>query len=236
MIGQLQDLSSYEAIGAIGALGTAAFGLVDSVKAAFPFINRIGFKNIRTMAVALAPEGHTSGSAANALPQADIVQTLEANWVNGNDLGSQKAIAKTLLKLHLSVENAAKVAERTNVDEAMLAAVAAKLHQGAELTQEESDAYGRLDLIMTALIDEAYQRSDQVYRNGLRTLAGSTAVVLALAGAWGLVGPQGLTENWDWVKAVVVGLLAVPLAPVAKDLTSALASAVNAMQAVKVKK
>jgi len=34
---------------------------------------------------------------------------------------------------------------------------------------------------------------------------------------------------------VLVGLLATPLAPVAKDLSSALATAVNAMQTVKKK-
>jgi hypothetical protein len=37
----------------------------------------------------------------------------------------------------------------------------------------------------------------------------------------------------DVVLAVLVGLLATPLAPIAKDLSSALATAVNTMQVVK---
>jgi hypothetical protein len=35
------------------------------------------------------------------------------------------------------------------------------------------------------------------------------------------------------VQSVIVGLLATPLAPIAKDLSSALAAAVNTMQQVK---
>ena len=80
---------------------------------------------------------------------------------------------------------------------------------------------------MTALLDEAYQRSDQVYRNSTRAWAALLAVVLALTGGM-LLQPAG-----DWPVSLLVGLLATPLSPIAKDLSSALATAVNTMQLVK---
>ena len=86
---------------------------------------------------------------------------------------------------------------------------------------------------MTALLDEAYQISDQVYRNSTRTLAAIVAIGLALVGSWSLEGTDKLFWHRDLITAVVVGLLATPLAPIAKDLSSALATAVNTMQIVK---
>jgi hypothetical protein len=53
-----------------------------------------------------------------------------------------------------------------------------------------------------------------------------------MAGGWCLDG----TKFWgtgDVGLAILVGLLATPLAPIAKDLSSALAAAVNTMQVVK---
>jgi hypothetical protein len=229
----LQDLQLQQVITAIGGLGTAAFGLVDAAKSAFSSINRIGFDHIRDVVSGLTPEGTSSGSPSNALPRAGILATLEANWVNGNDVASQKAIAKSLIKLHLSAASAADVAAKTNVDPVVLAEVAGSIVSGTALTQQQSDAYARFDLIVTALLDEAYQVSEQVYRNGTRTLAAIVAVVLAVVGGWALVGTSAYWFSSDLLLAVLVGILATPLAPIAKDISTALATAVNAMQAVK---
>jgi hypothetical protein len=59
-------------------------------------------------------------------------------------------------------------------------------------------------------------------------------VSLALAITAGVI-LHTATGNWrhDIAEAVLVGLLATPLAPIAKDLSSALATAVNTMQLVK---
>lgn len=168
----------------------------------------------------------------NALPRKNILETINANWVNGNDLSSQKAIAKSLIKLHMSAGNAKALADKTNVDSDVLKSVAGKISTGTSLTQQESDVYSRFDLIVTAMLDEAYQLSDQNYRNGTRGLAALMSVLLALAAGWSITGSQFWTFS-SVGPAVLVGLLATPLAPVAKDLSSALATAVNAMQSVK---
>jgi hypothetical protein len=233
MIQNLQELQLQQVITAIGGLGTAAFGLVDAAKSAFPGINRIGFAHIRSVVFDLTPEGATAGTPMNALPRANILESLEANWANGTDLASQKAIAKSLVKLHLSPGSAPVVAAKTSVDPAVLTTVATSMVNGTPLSQAETNALARLDLIVTALLDEAYQLSDQVYRNRTRALAALTSVALAVLGGWTLMGTS---QFWDWkdpLLAILVGLLATPLAPIAKDLSTALATAVNTMQLVK---
>jgi len=230
----LSQLSLTQIISAIGGLGTAAFGLLEAIKPVCPPINRTGFGGIKRTVSSLTPPEAGARPPINALPQAKVVQTLESNWVNGNDLGSQKAIAKSLIKLHLSAGNAATLAAAANVDPAQLTAVAASMASGTALTQSQSDAYSRFDLIVTAMLDECYQYADQIYRNWTRALAAVIAVVLAIAG--GCIVDGGWSQfahSRDLGLAVLVGLLATPLAPIAKDLSTALATAVNTMQLVK---
>jgi hypothetical protein len=224
----LQELPNI--ITAIGGLGTAAFGLVDSTKVFWGGVNRIGFGKIKVTVTTLTP-----GTAVNGLNQARIISTLRANWYNGQDLGSQKAIAKSLIKLGLNTGNAVAVADAAGVDRAMLQSVATKMAAGTALTSSESDVFARFDLILTAILDEAYQDGDQRYTNGTRTWAGIFAVLLALAGGWVVKG-SGFFEyvgSNDLWRALLAGMLAIPLAPVAKDLSSALVAAVNSMQLFK---
>jgi len=208
-------------ITAIGGLGTAAFGLLEAIKPVFPWINHIGFGGIHKTVSALTP-------------QKNVLESVLANWVNGTDLASQKAIAKSLIKLHLSAGNAAALAATTNVDAAVLGVVAGKIASGTSLTQPESDVYARFDLIVTALLDESYQQADLLYRNWTRGLAAFIAVVLSLVAGWSLVGDwKAFWWTSDMYLALLVGLLATPLAPIAKDISTALATAVNTMQLVK---
>jgi hypothetical protein len=208
-------------VAAIGGLGTAAFGLVDVSKAVFP-INHIGFGGIERTLKSLTP-----GSPINTLSQDKIIATLKANWSNGTDLSSQKSIAKSLIKLSLSTTNAPALAAATGVDATVLTSVAASIAAGTPLTPAQSDVYGRFDLIVTALLDETYQRSDNLYTNWTRAIAAAVAVTLAI------VGGLSLKPEADILQCVIVGLLATPLAPIAKDLSSALATAVNTMQMLK---
>jgi hypothetical protein len=226
-----------QAITAIGGLGTAAFGLLEALKPVCPFINHIGFGGIRKTVSSLTPPEAGAKAPINALPSAKVLESLDANWVNGTDLASQKAIAKSLIKLNLSAGNAAALATATNVDSTQLTAVATSMASGTALTQQQGDAYSRFDLIVTAILDECYQRADQIYRNWTRGLAAVIAIVLAAVGG-SMLEPSSVTfgsylTSVDFGRAILVGVLATPLAPIAKDLSSALAAAVNTMQLVK---
>jgi hypothetical protein len=174
---------------------------------------------------------------ANAIPQGNIVASLKANWYNGTDLGNQKSIAKSLIKMGLSEGNAANLATATGVNAAALKSVAKKISSGTKLETDESDVFARFDFGLTALIDELYQHADQVYRNWTRILAAAIAITLALVGGWTLHGNLDPTNGYwgsnDMAIALIVGLLATPLAPIAKDLSTALSTAVNTLQLVK---
>ena len=220
-------------ITAAGGLGTAAFGLLEAAKPVNPWIDRIGFGGIRQTVLALTPRESGGGAPHNALPQARILETLFSNWINGIDLSSQKAIAKSLIKLHLSPGNAAVLAQIANVDAEILLQVAACIASGTSLSQPQSDVYARFDLILTAQLDECYQHADRQYRNWTRALAAGIAVLLALAGGWVLLGTNGFLGHREMAEALLIGLLATPLAPIAKDLSTALATAVNTLQLVK---
>ncbi len=237
MQAQLFSLNLPTLVGAIGGLGIAAFGLLEAVKPVCTFIDRIGFNRIRSTVISLAPPEGEAQSAVNALPSGGVLRTLESNWVNGAPLGDQKAIAKSLIKLHLSVSNAASVADAAHVEPAALVAVAATMASGAALNQEQSDVWSRFDLIVTAMLDECYQGADQVFRGWMRGMAAMVAVLLAVAGGWMLDSATASFRAYlisaGCGRALLVGLLATPLAPVAKDLSTALATAVNAMQMVK---
>lgn len=223
-----------QAITAIGGLGTAAFGLLEAIKPVFPGINRMGFARISATISSLTPNETGAGQPLNALPQSSILDSLRANWINGTELNSQKSIAKSLIKLHMSAGNAAALAATTNVDPTLLTEVAKSMVSATALTQQQGDAYARFDLIVTAMIDEAYQYADQVYRNSTRGLAALIALALAFTGGLSLAGSwHAFWWTPDMCLALLVGLLATPLAPIAKDISSALTSAVNTMQVVK---
>jgi hypothetical protein len=225
--GALDGLSFSKAVLAIGSLGTAAYGVVDVSKGFWGGVSNRGFGDIKQVISKFIPtrEGEGSGSALS-LPSA--LATLRANWLNGMPLGDQKSIAKALIKLNLTSATAKDMAAAAGVDASLLASVAEKIASGADLSQPETDVYGRFDLLLTSLLDQGYQRGDQRYRNSAKLLSVPVAVALALLGAWAMA-TQGLTSA-DIGKAIAAGLLATPLAPVAKDLSSAIQAGAKVAQ------
>jgi hypothetical protein len=213
-------------ITAVGALGTAAFGLVDTLKV-LPGggVSRAGFKFIRRIVLKLAPE-IPSLKDSGLSPDA-VTSTLLSQWINGTAAADQLNIAKSLIKLRLTPDTAAALASATGVDQTILAQIAVSIRSGTALTQPQSDVYGRFDLLLTTLLDQAYQRADQRYRNVAKFAAVPIAVVLALAAAH--FGPYPIPAS----QAVLLGLIATPIAPVAKDVSSAIATAAQAIQAWK---
>ena len=65
------------------------------------------------------------------------------------------------------------MAAATGLDAKVLTSLADKLSTGETLTAAETDAYGRFDLLLSAVLDQGYQRGDQRYRNSAKLLAGS---------------------------------------------------------------
>lgn len=212
-------------IAAVAALGTASMGFVDATKAFDGGPSNFGFSSIKRTLSPFLPK-----KANGAFNQAELLEALKSNWINGVAKADQKAKAKALIHLGLTAGNAEDLAKAAGVDASTLASVADKVAgrvQGA-LTPAEVNALGQFDAILSAMLDEAYERADQQYRNGTKILAMMVAVIFGIV-ASGLINSGGFNAD-NCILGLIVGLAAVPLAPVAKDLVSSLQAAAAALQ------
>jgi hypothetical protein len=223
--GGLSNFNLSTTVLTIGSLGTAAYGVVDVSKGFWGGISNRGFGDIKKVLSNFIPPG---GTEASGLGRASALATLRANWLNGMALADQKAVAKALVKLNLTEMTARGMAATAGVDADLLVSVATKFATAEPLTQQETDVYGRFDLLVTALLDQGYQRGDQRYRNSAKLLAVPVSLALAVMGARAM----GITGADLW-RAVIAGLLATPLAPVAKDLSSAIQAGAKVAQTLK---
>jgi hypothetical protein len=210
------------AIAAVGALGTAAYGLVDATKVFGGGVSRAGFGHVQQ---AVAPYIAFAGADAGAFGTEQIVETLRANWMNGMAKADQKAIARSLIRLMLKPDSAEAMARRAGVAPAQLKAAAEHVYGNQPLTGADTNALGAFDVAVSAALDLGYERGDQLYRNMAKIVAGVFAVGLTVV-ATVLVNGAATTLR-QLVIAILVGVVATPLAPVAKDLASALQTAVK---------
>jgi hypothetical protein len=220
------------AITAAGALGTASFGLVDATKAFGGGVSNCGFGYVER---ALKPF-----AAALNHANADWRLTVRANWINGMAKDDQKAAAKSLIRLGLSSANAAALAVAGHVDEAALRAVLTAVETGGALTTQDAQLLGRFNAAIDAAMDAGFERGDQQYRNASRLTAGLISVGLALWAGY-LLYVHGMPKDLTWSgfassqlfgSSILAGIVAVPIAPMAKDLASSLQAAAAAVKAV----
>lgn len=226
----LSNLDLTKIVLAIGSLGTAAYGVVDATKGFGGGVSNRGFGDIKGVISKLIPSDSPNVAPSAALNLSSALRTLRANWLNGMALGDQKSVAKALIKLNLTPDNAGQMATATGVDEKMLASVATKMKSAAQLSSTETDVYGRFDLLLSALLDQGYQRADQRYRNSAKLFAVFVAIFLAVLGGRIIVGDTFFSNGNEFWRALIAGLLATPLAPVAKDLSSAIQAGAKVAQ------
>jgi len=211
---------------AIGALGGASMGLVDTTKMFRGGPSNIGFGHIED---GLAPFLNAIASNPAPFGKNAILRTLKGDWLNGAAKPDQKAKAKSLIQLSLSQANAAALANVAAVDAEALQSAVQKKADGGEAAAADTSALAQFESVLTAVIDEAYERGDQKYRNAAKSLAMVTSVVLSeIAG----MSIWGITQE-NLVFFLVTGLIATPLAPIAKDVASALQTAATAASAIK---
>lgn len=208
------------ALAGLTALSTAAFGLLDATKVFEGGPSNFGVGPIYRAMSKFRP------ALAEALGDKDWWAVIRANWIAGVPKDQQKAKAQALIKLGLNSTNAAAIAAASHVDAAALQAAVTKLETGAALNDADLNVIGRMNATIDILMDAAFEKADQVYRNWCRVLAGVLAVVLAFVARayWPDGNPPSVAAT------LIVGLLAVPLAPLAKDLTSGLSAAMQALK------
>jgi hypothetical protein len=226
LTGSLTNIVNF--LTAAGALGTAAMGLVDATKVFGGGPSNFGFGYVEN---ALEPFLAPLAEASPAFGKTQVLRTLRANWLNGVAKADQKAKAKSLIHLGLTKDSAKALARAAGVNPDKLHALAHKVATGAKVPQDEINVLGQFDTVLSAVLDAAYERGDQKYRNACKLLA--LVVSTILGGAGGLIVFHDNLTSPNILLSLLVGLIATPLAPVAKDLATSLQTAVTAVSTLK---
>jgi hypothetical protein len=226
LTGSYKDIANL--IIAAGGLGTAAMGLVDATKVFGGGPSNFGFGYV---AESLEPFLAPLANNPQAGGRAQILRTLKANWLNGVPKADQKAKAKSLIHLGLTGGNAQWLAAAAGVDATKLQSLANKTASGDTVTQDEINVLGQFDAVLSAALDAAYERGDQKYRNAAKFLAMIVATIMGGVGGWIVFGKD--ISNQNIALSLLIGVIATPLAPIAKDLASSLQAAVGAVGTLK---
>jgi len=247
------------AVAAIGALGTAAFGIVESFGKVVAIAWTSG-KSRKHYYFGLPYTGlgvvkHSMRSLLPALKCAygeDYFDIIAEQYRAGRIDGAAPDTIRQGIRLGLPflgvVDASAAIASVWHMDRAYAHALAHALQApspgattAATATTDNTQAQalaGRFAAALDARITAAFQLADERYETVAKTAAGFVAVGLALLFNWGLAPasatppPFLLDGVYSWWLALLIGLLAVPIAPVAKDLSSNLQNALTAFKSI----
>jgi hypothetical protein len=244
---------------AIGALGGASQGIVDGLFKPFTWFDSAGFERI--FAVGGKEGGRrffpTHKATLDPLLPAlriaygsDVMELLRAQYRVGRVSGDLPRTLRQGVRIGfgmMEVPTIALVATELGVtaDIANLAAQAidsarrqrsqveqstspreSKPPQEPAMTDEQRSAMARLETMIDARIDAALALADTQYVSQTKLLATFVSLVISFAVGWSL---DMVPCQWGW--CLLVGLAAVPLTPVAKDLSTAIQEAAKALKA-----
>jgi hypothetical protein len=153
----------------------------------------------------------------------DVVTNLVPNQANQVPNPSNQQVVVDALKANWL--NGMKIADQK--------AFAKSLVEGTRKSPND-----KLSGMEAARLEAAYERGDQLYRNMAKLLAMATSAILGVIGGWVIWVSGGgpilkYFAHWEFVVALIIGLAATPLAPVAKDLASTLEAVVKKVNAGK---
>jgi len=230
-------------IAAVGALGVAAFGAVEAIgKTLFVFpipgtqhtagLPYVGFGKVRALAVKVAP-------ALKAAYGADYEKTLLLQYRAGRGGGKGPETIRQGVRLglpFLGQDEAAKViSDIWGMPQASADLLAAALIQSpavgaaapSEAALQAAQALAaRFATALDTRVQAAFDSAEEVYETRAQFWAAMVALGLSLG--YEAIQPGAETLE-SWVLPVIVGLVAVPLAPAAKDLSSSMSDALSAL-------
>jgi len=241
---------------ATGALGTAAAALVDASRGVFASggVSAFGYRHLKPVYTALSPALRVAlGQSWEAV--------LRGHWVNGAPRDQQIGTVVAMVRLGLTQDNPQAILDNLlggegalsvadyplkaadlgravaylKNPEALSPAEEADHEEGyaqAVESQQAFDALGRFDALVRARLEAAFDLADHEYRGRVRLTAAVASIVLSLICAAAYVQTTAKVNSMQvYALAAVLGLLAMPLAPIAKDVTSALKAASGALKA-----
>lgn len=199
---------------AVGALGTASFGIVEGLK--WTIVGLSGFRQIRRLL------GEPVMEALQVAYGPEYMSLLKAQYRANRTSGELPRSLRQGARIGLTPNTAEALADRMGVvTKTELKAVAAALQKGKNLTDSQRNVLGRYELALDARIDAALALANDKYIGYMRVFASFVAIGIALV--------VRHTTGGEWLTAVIVGVAAVPIAPIAKDVASAIQSAAKAM-------
>lgn len=210
----IQEVSDF--LIAAGAVGTAAMGIVEGAKSVrFPPIG-FGF---------LLKQLQWSFSALQVAYGDQYKKLIESLY----RISGSGDLARTLrqgIRIGLNEENAADLSQNIlGKSDGTLTEIAKKINTGENLEPQEKNFLSRFELAVDARIEGALALGERAYANGIRLCAFIVAIGLAQAAALLLKLQDG------FITALIVGLIAVPIAPIAKDIVKGFQSAATALSA-----
>jgi hypothetical protein len=206
-------------VAAAGALGTACFGIVEALK--WTPLGEAGFGQIKKL---LGPELLSALQVAYGVQYEKL---LRAQY--RQDSQQQALIAKSLrqgVRLGLSESNAAQIATYMGtVSPQALTLAATSIAAGNTLASADQNAIGRFEIAVDARIDSALSSAQDSYLGSIRVAASVLAIGIAEAVVY-----LSDTVTIGYWGGLLVGIVAVPLAPIANDVVAALQAATKAMR------
>lgn len=220
---------------AAGALGLAAMAVAE------------GFKSCWLTPIGFGPLRKNISWANRALEKAygpKYEEVLESLYRQNRSKGDLPRILRQGVRIGLNTCTAEDMASIVgDCTPEQLKEVAEKAAEGGLLKKKNESAkdkaereaakntLGRFEVAADARIDAALSLAERHYTNGMRFCSLVVALILSISAAW-LMGSK--EEPFEYLyHAIILGLIAVPIAPIAKDLTKGLQSATRAIKAVK---
>ena len=202
-----------------GAIGTSAFGIVDALK-----WTRLGLAGFRRISERLGPPLMAAIERAYGNGCREI---LHGYYRQDRATGTLGKALRQGVRVGIRSDNAGELAQAVGlaVDPAKLAQALSKVEQGTLLSDPDRSVIGRFELAVDARIDAALATSEASYTGSMRVTASAVALALACAGTIAVTG------HFDLPLALVIGLAAVPVAPIAKDAAAGLNAARRAASA-----
>ncbi|WP_193172962.1 hypothetical protein [Nisaea nitritireducens] len=209
---------------AAGALGTACFGIVDALKIWPRFAIR-GLTHIKDRLTFL--EGaleYAYGEASEEL--------IRAQYLNGRAKGELGKTLRQGVRIGLTPDTAKVMAAHLgSIDAKALTLIAGKISKSEELTDPERNTLARFETAVDTRIEALLGLAEAHHTAFNRISAAGFALLISVL--IGLCGNQylgsgistGTSTSIDWsffFLSLLIGFIAVPIAPVAKDIASSL--------------
>jgi len=225
------DIPLTEIVLATGAVGTAAMGIVEGFKTTL--WKPIGFAKLKQ-------ELTWAEEALEAAYGENYGTILSSLFRSSRGSGQLPRILRQGVRIGLNADNAENMARSIGTgDPKDLKTVATELAEGEDISKDTTkrNILGRFEMTVDARIDAALAIADRAYKNGLRMRAFGVSIVLSMTAGYLMYEPTksdaGFLSSQTFILALIVGLTAVPMAPIAKDVAKGLQSASKALGARK---